>query len=104
MAKLEEKALIDLYDAYNHVKAYAAGKEGAPAIPTKLEDSEFNATVNDAARTVKKLLFMLVEHKSADARRKLADLLDQVAHRAAEAVEFPDHQRVAGAQIGERFG
>ena len=36
-------------------------------------------------------------------RRQLADLLDQVAHRAAEPIELPHNQRVAGAQIGQRF-
>src|SRR3546814_5664241 len=37
-------------------------------------------------------------------RRKLADLLNQMAHRAPKTVEFPNHQRVAAAQIGERLG
>src|SRR3546814_3317514 len=38
------------------------------------------------------------------ARRQLADFLDQVAHRTPKTIEFPDHQRVAGTQIGERLG
>jgi hypothetical protein len=27
-----------------------------------------------------------------------------MAHGAAKTIEFPDHQRVTAAQIGERFG
>src|SRR3546814_10923141 len=38
------------------------------------------------------------------ARRQLADFLDQVAHRTPKTIEFPDHQSVAGKQIGERLG
>src|SRR3546814_20993583 len=38
------------------------------------------------------------------ARRQLADFLDQVAHRTPKTIEFTDHQRVAGTQIGERLG
>src|SRR3546814_8644908 len=38
------------------------------------------------------------------ARRQLADFLEQVAHRTPKTIEFPDHQRVAGTQIGERLG
>src|SRR3546814_1847642 len=38
------------------------------------------------------------------ARRQLSDFLDQVAHRTPKTIEFPDHQRVAGTQIGECLG
>lgn len=48
---------------------------------------------------------VLGERAEPDASgRHLADLLDQVTHRAAESIELPDHQRVAGAKIGQRFG
>src|SRR3546814_6302839 len=48
---------------------------------------------------------ILSERAEADAsRRQLTDLLDKVAHRAAEPIELPHHQRVAGAQIGQRLG
>lgn len=36
-------------------------------------------------------------------RRQLADFFDQMAHRATKTIEFPDHQRVAATQVGERL-
>lgn len=37
------------------------------------------------------------------ALHQVADQLDQVLERAAHAVELPDHQHVAGAQMPQQF-
>src|SRR3990172_3225401 len=76
---------------------------GALADEIPLELSERPEDVEDQLSGAGGGVDVLVEGTETDAARlELANNLDEVAKRPADAIELPDHERVALARVGER--